>query len=101
MPEPGDPQRSASAKAPLHPVCRNRTYRGSHPDARERLHVEVDHGSTSRRGGPRDRSGSSGSDAASSKSSSRSAGRPSADDLAHQIDSIISLPRLASTAGSR
>ena len=84
------------------PACRTRTHRDSHPDAHERLQVEVDYGSTSSRGRPagqvwlvRLRRGKQQVIVAIGL------GRPSAEDLARQIDSIINLPPLASPAASR
>ncbi len=84
------------------PACRTQTYRDTHPDSRERLHVEVDHGSTSSRGRPagqiwliRLRRGHQQVVIVTGL------GRPSADHLASQIDSIINPPPLASPAPIR
>ena len=84
------------------PACRTQTYRDTHPDARERLHVEVDHGSTSSRGRPagqvwliRLRRGPQ------QVIITTGLGRPSADHLATQIDNIINPPPLASAAPTR
>lgn len=84
------------------PACRTQGYRDTHPDARERLHVEVDHGSTSSRGRPagqvwliRLRRGQQQLIIATGL------GRPSADHLASQIDNIINPPPLASPAQVR
>lgn len=84
------------------PTCRTRTYRDSHPDARARLQVQVDHGSTSIRGRPagqvwlvRLRRGKKQVIIAIGL------GRPSAEDLARQIDSMINPPALANPAASR
>ena len=84
------------------PACRTQTYRDTHPDARERLHVEVDHGSTSSRGRPagqvwliRLRRGHQQVIIATGL------GRPSADHLATQIDNIINPQPLASPTTTR
>lgn len=84
------------------PACRTQTYRGSHPDTHEPLHVEVDHGSTSSRGRPagqvwlvRLRRGRQQVIVAIGL------GRPSADHLASQINSIINPLPLASPAANR
>ncbi len=84
------------------PACRTQSYRNTHPDAHQRLHVEIDHGSTSSRGRPagqvwliRLRRGRQQVIIATGL------GRPSAEHLATQIDNIINLPPLASLGPTR
>ena len=84
------------------PACRTQSYRDTHPDAREPLHVEVDHGSTSSRGRPagqvwliRLRRGHQ------QLIIGTGLGRPSADHLATQIDNIINPQPLASPTTTR
>ena len=79
------------------PACRTQSYRDTHPDAREPVHVEIDHGSTSSRGRPagqvwliRLRRGHQQVIIATGL------GRPSADHLATQISNLINPPPLAS-----
>jgi len=78
------------------PACRTQAYRDTDPDARHRLIVEIDHGSTSSRNRPagqvwliRLRRGHQQVIIATGL------GRPSADYLATQIHNIINMPPLA------
>ena len=84
------------------PACRAAAHRLDHPDRREPLTVEIDHGSTSSRGRPaghiwlvRLRRGNQHAIIASGL------GRPSAEHLARQVRDVIDPPPLATPAQNR
>jgi hypothetical protein len=84
------------------PACRTAAHRAPHPDGREPLQVEVDHGSSSSRGRPaghvwlvRLRRGDLHVILAVGL------GRPSAEHLARQIREVINPPPLASPTQTR
>ena len=84
------------------PACRAAAHRFDHPDRREPLTVEIDHGSTSSRGRPtghvwlvRLRRGDQQAIIAIGL------GRPSAEHLARQIRDVIDPPRLATPPQTR
>ena len=84
------------------PACRAAAHRYDHPDARQPLHVEIDHGSTSSRGRPaghiwliRLRRGDRQAIIAVGL------GRPSAEHLAQQIRDVINPPPLATPPQTR
>jgi len=84
------------------PACRAAAHRYHHPDARQPLHIEVDHGSSSSRGRPaghiwlvRLRRGDRQAIIAVGL------GRPSAEHLARQIRDVITPPPLATPPQTR
>lgn len=84
------------------PACRAAAHRYDHPDTRQPLHVEVDHGSSSSRGRPtghiwlvRLRRGDRQAIIAVGL------GRPSAEHLARQIREVVNPPPLARPTQTR